>query len=87
MFGSEGKSVAPLVIGSLMGLQGVGHTEGRPPGEQVWDEESVIGTLEAMAYKKAEARSMFLRASPRLRGDETLEEVIRIILRESAKEG
>lgn len=87
MFGSEGKSVAPLIIGSLMGLQGVGHTEAASPGEQMWDEESVIGALEAMAYKKAEARSMFLRASPRLRGEETLEEVIRIILRESAKEG
>ena len=87
MFGSEGRSVAPLVIGSLMGLEPVGYTEAPPPGEKVWDEESVIGALEAMAYKKTEARSMFLRASPRLRGEETLEEVIRIILRESAKEG
>jgi len=87
MFGSEGKRVAPLVIGSLMGLQPVGHTEAPSPGEKVWDEESIISALEAMAYKKTEARSMFLRVSPRLSGEETLEEVIRIILRESAKEG
>ena len=87
MFGSQGRSVAPLVIGSLLGLECIDVTLTLPAGKQAWDQDTVISALESMAYRPAEAEVMFLRVAPRLRADQTLEDVIRIILRESGKGG
>jgi len=87
MFGSQGRSVAPLVIGSLLGLESTDVTPCLPAGRQAWDQDTVISALESMAYRRAEAEEMFLRIAPRLRADQPLEEAIRIILRESGKGG
>jgi len=86
-FGTQGRSVAPLVIGTLLGLESMDVNPSLPTGKRAWDQDTVISTLESMAYRPAEAEVMFLRVAPRLRADQTLEDVIRIILRESGKGG
>jgi hypothetical protein len=86
-FGTQGRGVAPLVIGTLLGLESMDVNPSLPTGKQAWDQDTVISALESMAYRPAEAEVMFLRVAPRLRADQTLEDVIRIILRESGKGG
>jgi len=86
-FGSQGRGIAPLVIGCLLGLISSKANPSLSAGREAWDKEKVINALEGMAYRRAEAEAMFLRAAPRLRAEHTLEDVIRIILQERGKEG
>ena len=86
-FGSQGRSIRPLIVGALLGLQSMG-TAGVPPlGEQRWTYEQLLSALEAMAYQVSEAKEMVTRAMPYLRADQTLEEAIRVILQNEAKRG
>lgn len=86
-FGEQGSRIAPLVVGSLLGLTSMSLARPVPAGQQVWDKETIIRALEGMAYQRVEAEKMFLSAAPRLRAEQTLEEVIRIILQDKGKEG
>jgi len=79
-FGSLGKTIMPLVVGSLLGLQSMGASKALPLGQQRWTYEQLLSALEAMAYQVSEAREMVARATPYLRADMTLEEAIRVIL-------
>jgi len=79
-FGSQGRSIMPLVVGSLLGLQSMGGAKALPLGQQRWTYEQLLSALEAMAYKVSEAREMIARAMPYLTADMTLEEAIRVIL-------
>lgn len=45
-FGSQGRSVAPLVVGSLLGLQFQDKVQPIPAAEQSWTAEQLIGALE-----------------------------------------
>jgi hypothetical protein len=84
-FGSQGRSIMPLVVGTLLGLQSMG-TQGVPPlGEQRWTYEQLLSALEAMAYQVSEAKEMVARAMPYLRADQTLEQAIRVILQNDGK--
>ena len=86
-FGSQGKSIMPLIIGSLFGLQSMG-TAGVPPlGEQRCTYEQLLSGLEAMAYQASEAKEMVARAMPYLRADQTFEEAMRVILQNEARGG
>lgn len=80
-FGEQGRYVAPLVAGNLLGL--LFRDTGKPvsaEGETVTT-DTLIQALEAMAYRPAEAREMVKTAVPRLRADMTLEESIRVTLK------
>lgn len=79
-FGAQGKSVAPLVAGSLLGLAFQDFTQPVPVGEEVMTTDNLVSALESMAYQSAEAREMVRRIAPRLRADMMLEEAIRITL-------
>jgi len=79
-FGSQGKCVAPLVAGSLLGLAFQDSTQPVPMNKEVVTTDNLVSTLESMAYQPAEAKEMVRRAAPRLRADMTLEEAIRITL-------
>lgn len=86
-FGAQGRTVAPQVVGSLLGLQSMGTAQPIPAGQQAWSEETIIIALEGMAYPRTEAKEMFNRVAPKLRADQALEEVIRLTLQEGGKEG
>jgi hypothetical protein len=79
-FGSQGRSIRPLVVGNLLGLQSMGGAKAVPLGQQQWTYEQLLSALEAMAYQVREAGEMVARAMPYLRADQTLEEAIRVIL-------
>jgi hypothetical protein len=81
-FGRQSKSVTPLVVGSLLGLQFQATARPVPLAQQSCTPENLLATLEAMAYPKQEAREMVRRASPDIRADNTLEEGVRIVLRQ-----
>jgi hypothetical protein len=86
-FGSSGRSIIPLVVGSLLGLQSMGTAKALPLGQQRWTYEQLLSTLEAMAYQVSEAREMVARATPYLSADQTLEEAIRVILQNEGRGG
>ena len=79
-FGPQGKSIAPLVAGSLMGLVFQDSTQPVPVGREMVTDANLVSALESMAYRPTEAREMVNRIASRLRADMTLEESIRITL-------
>jgi len=79
-FGPQGKSIAPLVAGSLMGLAFQDSTQPVPVSREMVTTDNLVSALESMAYQTTEAREMVKRIVPRLRADMTLEEAIRITL-------
>jgi len=79
-FGSQGRYVAPLVAGSLLGLAFRDSNQALPANNEIMTTDNLISALESMAYQPAEAKEMVRSAAPRLRADTTLEEAIRITL-------
>jgi hypothetical protein len=79
-FGSQGRCVAPLVAGSLLGLAFQDTSQPIPASKQGITTKDLMGALESMAFRHAEAEDMVSRAVPFLRADMTLEEAIRITL-------
>ncbi len=79
-FGSQGRCVAPLVAGSLLGLAFQDSSQPVPVSKEMVTTDNLVSVLESMAYQPAEAKEMVRRIAPRLRADMTLEEAIRITL-------
>jgi len=79
-FGSQGRYVAPLVAGSLLGLAFRNSSQSLPTNEEIVSTDDLVSALESMAYRPAEAKEMVRSAAPRLRADMTLEDAIRITL-------
>jgi len=79
-FGSQGRYVAPLVAGSLLGLAFRDSSQVLPANKEIMTTDDLISALESMAYQPAEAKEMVRNAASRLRADTTLEEAIRITL-------
>lgn len=79
-FGPQGRYVAPLVAGSLLGLAFSDSSQSSPASQEMTTTDSLVSALESMAYQPAEAREMIKTAAPRLRADMTLEEAIRVTL-------
>ena len=66
----------------------MGAAQPIPTEQTAWNEGIVVNALVGnMAYTRTEAREMFSHAAPNLRASLTLEEVIRLTLREGGKEG
>jgi len=79
-FGAQGRYVAPLVAGSLLGLAFQDSSQPVPVNKEIVTTDNLVSVLESMAYQPAEAKEMVRLAAPRLRADMTLEEAIRITL-------
>ena len=79
-FGAQGRCVAPLVAGSLLGLAFQDSSQPVPVNKEIVTTDNLVSALESMAYQPAEAKEMVRLAAPRLRADMTLEEAIRITL-------
>lgn len=81
-FGPEGKAVAPLVAGSLLGLQFHGITRPLPIREQQFQREVVIAELTRM-YGSARAAEMFEKCAPYLKSSMSNHEAVSLILKET----
>jgi hypothetical protein len=79
-FGPQGRCVAPLVAGSLLGLAFQGSTPPVPVSNQEWTTDDLVKALESMAFRHGEAGEMVSRTAPRLKAGITLEEAIRLTL-------
>jgi len=55
-FGSQGRTVAPQVVGCLLGLESMGAAQPIAAGQQPWSEETIINALGGMAYPRIEAK-------------------------------
>jgi len=86
-FGTAGRSVMPLVAGTLFGITFRETTPVPPLGQQPWTYDSLIQALQAMAYNFSEAKQMVDRALPTLRPEMTLEEALRYVLQYSTQGG
>jgi hypothetical protein len=79
-FGPQGRCVAPLVAGSLLGLAFQESTPPVPVSNQEWTTDDLVNALESMAFRHGEAGEMVSRAASRLKAGITLEEAIRLTL-------
>ena len=79
-FGTQGRCVAPLVAGSLLGLAFQDPFQPVTVSRQGFTTDDLVNVLESMAFRHGESEEMVNRAMPRLRADMTLEEAIRITL-------
>ena len=86
-FGLQGRSVAPLVAGSLLGLQHQGAASQMPMAKQTCTNEMLVNDLQGMSYSIKEAREMVNQAAPYLRPEQTEEEALRIVLQQAGKGG
>jgi len=83
-FGSQGEAVAPLVVGSLLGLQFRGVTAPLLVGEQPFQREIVVDTLTRM-FDSARAAEMYEKWAPYLKSSMTNEEAVSLILKEAGR--
>jgi hypothetical protein len=81
-FGSEGKTIAPQVVGSLLGLQFHDVITPLPVGKQPYRREMVIAELTRM-FGSAFAAEMFAGMAPHLKASMTNDEAISLIIKES----
>lgn len=79
-FGTQGRCVAPLIAGSLLGLAFQDNSRSVPVNKQGFTTDDLVVALQSMAFKHGEAEEMVKSAMPRLSADLTLEEAIRITL-------
>jgi len=85
-FGPQGRSVTPLIVGCLLGLQFKDVVRALPAGKQTWTRETMINFLvETLGCRMTEAQEMFSRAAPDLRADQGWEEAIRTVLQQANK--
>lgn len=83
-FGSAGEVVAPLVCGSLLGLQFHGVTEALPVGKQPFRREVVLDNLTRL-FGSALAAEMYQRGAPHLKSTMTNDEATSFILKEEGR--
>ncbi len=83
-FGAEGRSIAPMVVGSLLGLQFHGLLAPVPLGQQAFRKDIVMADLTRM-YGSARATQMYEQAAPYLKAGMTNDEVITFILKQEGR--
>ena len=79
-FGAQGRCVASLVAGSLIGLAFQDSSQTAPANKEMVTAENLVSALESLAYQPAEAKELVRMVASRLRADMTLEEAIRLTL-------
>ncbi len=84
-FGSNGRSLMPQVVGSLLGLQFRTKIETCPPDKQVWNQDDVLETLIRM-FGALKAKALLNQALPFLKANMTNEEAIRLVIQMAGKE-
>jgi hypothetical protein len=84
-FGTHGRSLAPQVAGSLLGIQFRIKNEDLPLTEQVWSKEVIMEGLTKM-FGVTKAKEMFNKGLSNLKPKMTNEEVFRLILQLAGQE-
>jgi len=79
-FGVQGRCVAPLVAGSLIGITFQDSSQPVPANKEMVTTENLTSALVSMDYQPAEAGEMVRKVASRLRSDMTLEDAIRLTL-------
>jgi hypothetical protein len=80
-FASQGRAVAPEVVGSLFGLAFMKGAQPTPVEQRGWTYEELTEVLvNSLGYKPGEAKEMLNRAAAELRADYSLEEALRIVI-------
>jgi hypothetical protein len=80
-FGTEGRSIAPWVVGVLLGLCYKDKTRAVPLENQLWQKEIVLATLTQM-FGSERAKEMLAQKAPYLKASMTNEDAVRFILAE-----
>jgi hypothetical protein len=80
-FGAEGRSIAPWVVGILLGLCYRDKTRAVPLENQLWQREVVLATLTQM-FGSDRAKDMLAQKAPYLKATMTNEDAVRFILAE-----
>jgi hypothetical protein len=80
-FGATGKTIAPQVVGSLLGLQFHDVITPLPVGKQPYRREAVIAELTQL-FGSARAAEMFERGAPHLKASMTNDEAVTMIIKE-----
>ena len=83
-FGAAGKTIAPQVVGSLLGLQFHDVITPVPIGKQPYRREVVIADLTQM-FGSALAAEMFERMAPHLKASMSNDEAITMIMKEDGR--
>ncbi len=86
-FGSRGRNIMPLVVGTLLGLQFGNADRLTEARRETPTTEQLVSDLEGMAYSIKEAKEMVNRAAPYLKANDTEEEALRIVLQQAGKRG
>ncbi len=79
-FGAQGRCVAPLVAGSLIGLAFQDSSQPASANKEMVTTENLVSALASMDYQPVEAGEMVRKVASRLRADMTLEDAIRLTL-------
>ena len=79
-FSAQGRCVAPLVAGSLIGLAFQDSSQPVSANKEMVTTENLTSALVNMDYQPAEAGEMVRKVASRLRSDMTLEDAIRLTL-------
>jgi len=85
-FGSAGRSLAPIIIGVLLGLRYRRATASLPVEQQPWNRETLLEVITSLGYSTARAQGVLAQAEPELRPGITLEEATRTVLKYIAGE-
>ena len=80
-FGTEGRNIAPWVVGVLLGLCYKDKTRAVPLENQLWQKEIVLATLTQM-FGSERAKEMLAQKAPYLKAAMTNEDAVRFILAE-----
>ncbi len=79
-FGSQGKCVASLVAGNLLGLAFKDTIDSGIITKEMVTTDSLIAALEGLAFRRSEAVAMVKRAIPYLSNTLTMEKAIKVTL-------
>ena len=86
-FGSYGRNVMPVVVGTMLGMPYAGTSEASPPGQPALSREDLISVVTNLGYSTTEAEQVFKWSEPDIKAGMTLEEATMIMLQHIAKGG
>jgi len=86
-FGFHGRSVMPVVVGTMLGLMYGGASGTAAPGQPALSRETLINVITSLGYSTAEAQRVLKVSEPDIKAGMTLEEATLIMLRHIAEGG
>jgi hypothetical protein len=85
-FGMHGRSLAPTIVGALLGMRYRQVSASLPTEQQPCSREALVAVMTSLGYGTARAQRAVERAEPELRAGMTLAEATPIVLRHITEE-